>query len=601
MGRKRAVFVILGAVIAATVVVLGCRPAAPPTPTPAPAPPPLAVVATPTPTPAPAPTPPPVTVPTGVLTVAVPTVNVPAGTPRFCSAGCAENVYMVSAFETLFRPASGDILGEKPEVPLLAESWALDSAYPPRWLDFRLRRGIPFHRGYGEMTAEDVAFSFNDANSRTTPESIHGQAGDFYPLIEKVEALDKYTARLWYVQYDSRGLRHRFSLFWQTAGITSKKVFDELGPERMRTVFIGTGPFMITEYTQNKGIFLEAVDNHWRKTPAFRTVRILEVPEAATRRAMALTGEADIVVPALKDVPDLVRAGLKSVETGNYAQMIIFFTGNYWEKKHVLTGEPLDRKLDLTKPWVSPNPEDDPERAERARKIRWALALAIDREGLNKAILQGLGRPTYIGYVSIAHKEFQERWKVPFDPARARQMLREAGGWPAGVNMEMHCWTPAVWSELCEAIANVWLTELGVKTDIEKVAYTVYRPGLVRRTTSKPIIFPGDDGHSGFPYRWAKGFTNSSISSGGFGVGMEIPKMSELYLKTAVELDPVKQKQYVDEFHDYSHYWMLQPGTVEFPYILVYNPRRIASWDLLPTTNSNLGGLNNLESIVPVR
>ncbi|MFN3975373.1 MAG: hypothetical protein ACK4K2_08925, partial [Dehalococcoidia bacterium] len=95
--------------------------------------------------------------------------------------------------------------------------------------------------------------------------------------------------------------------------------------------------------------------------------------------------------------------------------------------------------------------------------------------------------------------------------------------------------------------------------------------------------------------------TNSSISSGGFGVGMEIPKMSELYLKTAAETDPVKQKQYVDEFHDYSYHWMLMPGSIEYPQIMVYNPKRIASWDLLPNTNGNLGGLNNLESVVPAR
>ncbi|GBD10778.1 Heme-binding protein A [bacterium HR23] len=605
MQRPRRSLILFGGVCLGVLLVLavGCRPAAQPTPTPTPAPAPTPVVrATPTPTPIPpTPTPPPVITPTGTLTVAVATVNVPSGTPRFCTAGCAENVYQVSAFETLFRPASGDFAGEKPEVPILAESWTMDTSMPPKWLDFKLRQGIPFHKGYGEMTAEDVAFSFNDANSRTTPESIHGQAGDFYPLIKKMEPLDKYTVRLWYETFDSRGLRHRFSLFWQTAGVTSKKVFDELGPEKMRTVFIGTGPFMITEYTQNKGIFLEAVDKHWRQTARFKTVRILEVPEAATRRAMALTGEADIVEPALKDVPDLLKAGLKGVDTGNYQQEIIFFTGNYWEKKHVITGQPLERKLDLTKPWVSPNPDDDPARAERARKVRWALALDIDREGLNKAILQGLGRPTHIGYVSIAHKEFQEKWKVPYDPARAKQLLQEAGGWPAGVNMEMHCWTPAVWGELCEAIASVWLTDLGIKTDIEKVAYTVYRPGLVQRTTSKPIIFPGDDGKSGFPYRWAKGFTNCSISAGGFGVGMEIPKMCELYLKTAAEIDPIKQKQYVDEFHDYSYHWMLMPGTIEYPQIMIYNPKRIASWDLLPNTNANLGGLSNLESVVPVR
>ena len=43
------------------------------------------------------------------------------------------------------------------------------------------------------MTAEDVAFSYSDANAFTTPESIHGQAGNFAPLIANMEALDPYN------------------------------------------------------------------------------------------------------------------------------------------------------------------------------------------------------------------------------------------------------------------------------------------------------------------------------------------------------------------------------------------------------------------------
>ena len=77
--------------------------------------------------------------------------------------------------------------------PGLAESWELspDLSY----MDFRLRQRVPFHKGWGEMTAEDVAFSYNDANAFTNPASIHSQSSDFAPLIANVEALDRYTVR----------------------------------------------------------------------------------------------------------------------------------------------------------------------------------------------------------------------------------------------------------------------------------------------------------------------------------------------------------------------------------------------------------------------
>ncbi|MDP6824183.1 MAG: hypothetical protein QF554_12930, partial [Dehalococcoidia bacterium] len=50
-------------------------------------------------------------VPTGETTVAVNAVNAGVGTPRFCTAGCAEDVYIAGIMETLFRPNYGDNLG----------------------------------------------------------------------------------------------------------------------------------------------------------------------------------------------------------------------------------------------------------------------------------------------------------------------------------------------------------------------------------------------------------------------------------------------------------------------------------------------------------
>ncbi|MDP5876913.1 MAG: ABC transporter substrate-binding protein, partial [Dehalococcoidia bacterium] len=121
-------------------------------------------------------------VPSGEATIAVNAVNAGVGTPRFCTAGCAEDVYVAGIMETLFRPVYGDTLGAEAEESVLATSFDLDPDLV--YLDFTLREGVQFHDGWGEFTAADVVFSFNDANRNTQPESIHGQAGDFAPLIK---------------------------------------------------------------------------------------------------------------------------------------------------------------------------------------------------------------------------------------------------------------------------------------------------------------------------------------------------------------------------------------------------------------------------------
>ena len=167
----------------------------------------VSVTATAVPAPAPSPT---ATPETGVLTIAVGGTGSPNGVPRFCGPGCAEIVYLSGFTETLFNAVATD-QGIIATEPLLALEFSLDPEL--RYGDFTLREGVQFHDGWGEMTSEDVAFSFNDANSVINPESIHGQAGDFAALIRSMEPIDKYTVRLNYNTYDSRGMLHRFSTF----------------------------------------------------------------------------------------------------------------------------------------------------------------------------------------------------------------------------------------------------------------------------------------------------------------------------------------------------------------------------------------------------
>ena len=68
---------------------------------------------------------------------------------------------------------------------------------------------------------------------------------------------------------------------------------------------IGTGPFEVVEFKDDDQIVVDAVQNHWRKTPEANRITYLEVPEAATRKAMMLNGQADgaeLILPDRKDL-----------------------------------------------------------------------------------------------------------------------------------------------------------------------------------------------------------------------------------------------------------------------------------------------------------
>jgi ABC-type transport system substrate-binding protein len=555
--------------------------------------------------------------PSGELVFANNVINAGIGTPRFCTAGCAENVYQSSVMETLFRPNFQDTLGEKEEVPVLATAWAL--APDLSYLDFTIRTGVQFHKGYGELTAADVAFSINDANSNTTPTSVHGQAGDFRPLIKEmvVQAPDK--IRLVYANYDSRGIRHRFSLFWQTAGITSKRVFDEKGADGMRSFIIGTGPYQVVSWVQSDKIVLEALPSHWRKTASVAKVTYMQVAEPATRRAMLETGQVAAIPPALKDIKALEAKGLKQLCcSGNTAQMSVAMTGNYWEKERYYDKQPLTRTLNAAAPWVSKWEGDDPAGALKAQTVRQALAFDIDREGINASVLQGLGGPNYFAYMPPTnHPAFKKGkyvfdantgkgsggWEVPYDPATAKALLAKAG-YASGFEI------PSVWidvpgsiaNEVGQAIANTWANDLNVKVSVlNSNIYSTYRPGLVARTTSEPFQSCGDDSNFGVPFDWARGLVMSSWSDGGYGVGMEVPWAADNYAKVAKELDKAKRIQMNSDFVQKGIDSALCIGSVVTPGVVMFDPKVIADWQQLPTIEGGLNLMNNIESITLVK
>ena len=148
------------------------------------------------------------------------------------------------------------------------------------------------------------------------------------------------------------------------------------------------------------------------------------------------------------------------------------------------------------------------------------------------------------------------------------------------------------------AIAGLWLKELNVKTNLDRVTYTKYRPGLVQRTTSTLFLSGGDEGKTGFPVSWPKGFQGSAWSDGGWGPGFEDPFYAEFFKKMNAEPDQAKRLAMTEEYFDHAHHWMLQPGIVEVPWVPMYNPDTIADWRPHPSQNGNMSGVNSLETIV---
>ena len=532
----------------------------------------------------------------GNLTFATIQIHPPQGLNS--TGGPPKNVYPVT--EDLFGYGFD---GNREEL-LLAESW--DLADDLSHVDIKIKEGIPWqgagHGDFGELTAEDVAYAYNDANPAYNPVSITDGGGFWSNLIgnQPVEVLDTYTNRFPFAQFDVRWASFYLTDEGLGAQVISKAVLDQMGEEWTKANPIGTGPYTIREWEAGGKVVLDRVENHWRKTGEAETITFIHAPEEATRLSMMRTGEADAMEISVSQIPGMQRNGMVAAGTGGGIQMGVFFSGNLWETIHAGTGEPLPPAGTFVhdiqwignpfKPEDGNNPPgmDD---MEQARLVRWALAMAIDRDLVVETVLGGIGNPVHVEYFDPKDPNWQSKWEVPYDPAKANEYL-DTAGFPRkddGTRFAMALYTGpelggglGISGEIADATAGFW-NEVGIEVQVLKYAYAIFRPSVVGRTNTVPWLTSCGEGRDGNPWDWPKGVQMSSRSRGGFSCGFETPFVAEQYGKAAANPDKEERIELMNEVADFLYNWALNPGVAAVPLSIVYNPNSIAEWNMRPS------------------
>jgi ABC-type transport system substrate-binding protein len=289
----------------------------------------------------------------------------------------------------------------------------------------------------------------------------------------------------------------------------------------------------------------------------------------------------------------LDQGGFSQAPEGYYSELAVSFGGNWWDDTAIVTGEPIERTLDLSKPWVGDI--NDPEQWERARKFREAIGYAIDRESLNIGLLEGLGR---IGSAPGWPREaagYKDEWSYDYDLDKARQLLTEAG-YGDGATIDFWVGPSGINPELGEAIAGIWQVDLGITTNFDKTQYnSTFRPSIINRSVNK-MWFCGTDGVN-VPNLWPKGFLLSTVSNGGFMCGTEHKPFGEVFLSMSQESDPQALLDLAVGYHDELRRTSAQVGVIDVPFFPLYNTDIIESWDMHPEGKGSLGGMNSLWNV----
>jgi len=409
-----------------------------------------------------------------------------------------------SIYEGLFKappaPQPGEASSPAPAtyVSELAESWTI--APDQTSISFNIRQGVQFHDGWGELTAEDVAWTFNESLILGST----GNGAEQLPPALKVgwDAPDKYTA----VMNIEPG---EFPPTWgtligkgwsDTYGMLSKNLYDTVGEDEFLTTPIGTGPYNATYWKGHDEMVAEAVVDHWRVTPSVKVLRVIEMPEQATREAALRTREIDIApIPGKALNALLGDIGGGAVVVGLTNPNTIYMSGNYWGKTCPSCEETdvyrkwdgFTEAIELGYPWVG-DPEDA-EGMEKARKVRWAMSMAIDRQTIIDTVLGGFGAPVYNSHM---HSQFppgsplyRDEWTVPFDTVKANEWLTEAG-YPDGFKVtlwsapDFSFWDP----EIADAVGEMWRQNLGLDVTVDHSPYASRRPQSVDKSMNVPWL-----------------------------------------------------------------------------------------------------------------
>jgi peptide/nickel transport system substrate-binding protein len=401
--------------------------------------------------------------------------------------------------DALLKPMPGSAMA-----PGLAESWS--ATRDNLTYEFVLRRNVRFHNG-DVMTAEDVKFSV---------ERYRGTAARLLKdKIAAVEVVDPHRVR---IRLKEPWLD--FMTFFGTpatgAGwIVPKGYVQRVGDEGFRKAPVGAGPYRFVSFTPGVDVVLEAHEGFWRKVPGVKRLVFRSVPDDTTRLTMLKRGDVDIAYNIRGPLAEEVQrtAGLKLTRALIAATFWVDYTREQWDPKS---------------PWHD-------------RRVRLAASLAIDRQAINQAETLGFSRVA----ASIIPAGFEFAWQpppIPYDPARSRKLLAEAGypnGFDAG---EYTCELP--FASLGEAVVG-YLGAIGIRArlrSLERLAFMNQWKKAANLRQSQSSSF----GNA------VTRIERHMVSGGDFAFG-SYPEIDDLFQQQMRELDRAKRESLLHAIQRMAH------------------------------------------------
>ena len=364
-------------------------------------------------------------------------------------------------------------------VPSLAKNW--DVSADRLLYTFHLRADVFFHDhevfpgGIGrKMTAHDVEYSFRRIMDRSTASSGAWIFNNRVDTIEGFKAINDSTFQLRLIRPFTPVLG---LLSMQYCSIVPHEVIEKYGKD-FRSHPCGTGPFQFKSWEEGQALILLKNEKYFERDslgtrlPYLDAVKTTFYDSKATEFLLFQQNKLDFI--------NDIDASFKDEVLTKKGQLRKEWEGKISLYKHpYLNTEYLGVLIDSTNELVKNSPT-------RFKKIRQAINYGFDRKKMILYLRNSIGIPAESGFVPAGLPSFDSTMVkgYHYNPAKARQLLKEAGYGDGQTIPPIKLLTIAVYGDLASFIARE-LEDIGLKVQVEIVQKSL----LLEYTAKSQALF----------------------------------------------------------------------------------------------------------------
>lgn len=300
-------------------------------------------------------------------------------------------------------------------------------------ITFVLRDNVKFHNGK-EFTSADVKYTFDtllNSDKAFKASSFAETVGD--KKVQHIVSIETPDAKTVVFTLNRASLQNQL-----LSNLVAVPIIPEGSIEHQNNQPIGSGAFKFVSFDSSQNIVeLAANADYWDGAPKVQKIRVKTVADANSLQAELQSGGVDIAPLPTNLAPDTIKA-----LGGNSNLKIEQFNGSNIQ-------------------YLQFNTQSSP---LNSVKVRQAIAYAIDREKIINELL--------LGQATVAHSILPvDSWaynagiKYNFDPAKAKQLLQEAGYKGEPVKFKFASGGAAT-SQYAQVIQSS-LAQIGINVEIE--------------------------------------------------------------------------------------------------------------------------------------